>query len=243
MANVNRGPTQTVTSANRWGRETEGQMHTSVTNAEEPTVDVKLCLVFPREALSVPVMRHMLGDALRGLGADDDELAELLLAVTEACTNVVRHGGPGRRYEVVASLGRRGCRIEVQNTWQGFAVRRLPGLRRRTWPATSAAARNRRRSGRPVTSIGRSLLGAARAGHEPEAGPETIRDEDIAALPESGRGFDIMRACVDDVTMSSGPEHRTVVSLQKRLAWRPGAPFAQVSAAAEAPASEFADAG
>jgi serine/threonine-protein kinase RsbW len=205
-------------------------MHTSVKHAEEPAVDVKLCLVFPREALSVPVMRHMLGDALRGLGADDDELAELLLAVTEACTNVVRYGGPGRRYEVVASLGRRGCRIEVQNAWQGFAVRRLPGLRR-AWPTAPATARNRRRSARPVT-IGRS----------PRAGQETISDEDIAALPESGRGFDIMRACVDDVTMTSGPEHRTVVSLQKRLAWRPGAPFAEVSAAG-LPASELADAG
>jgi serine/threonine-protein kinase RsbW len=210
-------------------------MHTSVTSAEEPTVDVKLSLVFPREALSVPVMRHMLGDALRGLGADDDGLAELLLAVTEACTNVVRHGGPGRRYEVVASVGRRGCRIQVQNTWQGFAVRRLPSLRRRSWPATQATAGNRRRT-RPAT-IGRSLLGAARAGDGSGAGAETVSDEDIAALPESGRGIDIMRACVDDVTMSSGPEHRTVVSLQKRLAWRPGAPFAQM------PADELADVG
>ena len=241
MANVNRRPTQTVTQREPSGRETGGQMHTSVTHAEEPTVDVKLCLVFPREALSVPVMRHMLGDALRGLGADDDGLAELLLAVTEACTNVVRHGGPGRRYEVVASLGRRGCRIEVQNAWQGFAVRRLPGLRRRTWPAASAAARSRRRGGRPGT-IGRSLLGVARAGHGPGTGPETFNEEDIASLPESGRGFDIMRACVDDVTMTSGPEHRTVVSLQKRLAWRPGGPFAEV-AAAEMPTGQFADAG
>jgi serine/threonine-protein kinase RsbW len=214
-------------------------MHTSVTSAEEPTVDVKLSLVFPREALSVPVMRHMLGDALRGLGADDDGLAELLLAVTEACTNVVRHGGPGRRYEVVASLGRRGCRIEVQNSWQGFALRRLPGLRRRPWPAAAATQRNRRRTGRPAT-LGRSLLGASRAGHGPAAGARTsaaIRDEDIAALPESGRGIDIMRACVDDVTMRSDPEHRTVVSLRKRLAWRPGAPFAEM------PEDEFADVG
>jgi serine/threonine-protein kinase RsbW len=216
-------------------------MHTSVRYAEEPTVDVKLCLVFPREAISVPVMRHMLGDALRGLGADDDGLAELLLAVTEACTNVVRHGGPGRRYEVVASLGRRGCRIEVQNAWHGFAGRRLPGLRGRAWPTTPAAARNRRRGKRP-TAIGRSLLGVARAGDEPGTGPEMIRDEDIAGLPESGRGLDIMRACVDDVTMSSGPEHRTVVSLQKRLAWRAGGPFAEV-VAAEMPAGELADAG
>src|SRR5690348_14385799 len=180
-------------------------MHTSVRSAEEPAVDVKLCMVFPREALSVPVMRHMLGDALRGLGAEDDGLADLLLAVTEACTNVVRHGGPGRRYEVVASLGRRGCRIEVQNGGPGFSVRRLPGLRRRARPA--AAVRPRRLGGvRPVT-LGRSLLGAARVGHEPVAGPDAARDEEIAALPESGRGIDIMRACVDDVSMRSGPEH------------------------------------
>jgi len=197
-----------------------------VSSAKEPGVDVKLCLVFPREALSVPVMRHMLGDALRGLGADDDGLADLLLAVTEACTNVVRHGGPGRRYEVVASLGRRGCRIEVQNTWQGFAGGRIPGLRRRPWPGAAAEPRARRRGVRPAT-FGRSLLGAGRTDSGPAAPDWQAVDElDIAALPESGRGIDIMRACVDNVSMTSGPEHRTVVSLQKRLAWRPGAPFA-----------------
>ncbi len=217
-------------------------MHTSVSSAGEPSVDVKLCLVFPREALSVPVMRHMLGDALRGLGADDDGLAELLLAVTEACTNVVRHGGPGRRYEVVASLGRRGCRIEVQNTWPGFAGGRLPGLRRRPWPGSVSAVRPRRRGGRPAT-LGRSLLGAGRAGTAAHAGEAAVSDEDIAALPESGRGIDIMRACVDDVSMTTnGPEHRTVVSLQKRLAWRPGAPFAHAPDG-EIEDGELADAG
>lgn len=217
-------------------------MQTLVSSTEEPNVDVKLCLVFPREALSVPVMRHMLGDALRGLGADDDGLAELLLAVTEACTNVVRHGGPGRRYEVVASLGRRGCRIEVQNTWPGFAGRRIPGLRR-PWPAGAASARPRRRGGRPAT-LGRSLLGSGRAGSAAgaHAAAAAAREDDIAALPESGRGIDIMRACVDDVSMTSGPEHRTVVSLQKRLAWRPGAPFAD-ALDDELEDGELADAG
>lgn len=207
-------------------------------------MDVKLCLVFPREALSVPVMRHMLGDALRGLGADDDGLAELLLAVTEACTNVVRHGGPGRRYEVVASLGRRGCRIEVQNTWAGFAGGRIPGLRRRPWPGAVPAPRARRRGVRPAT-LGRSLLGAGRTGPGPaaQAGDAAKEAEDIAALPESGRGFEIMRACVDDVSMTSGPERRTVVSLQKRLAWRPGAPFADAADEDELEDGELADAG
>ena len=68
-------------------------MRTRVRHAEEAAVDVRFCLVFPREALSVPVMRHVLGDTLRDLGADDEGVADLLLAVTEACTNVVQHGG------------------------------------------------------------------------------------------------------------------------------------------------------
>jgi hypothetical protein len=42
--------------------------------------------------------------------------------------------------------------------------------------------------------------------------------------------------------MTSGPEHRTVVSLSKRLAWRPGAPFAD-SLDHELEDGELADAG
>ena len=47
----------------------------------------------------------------------------------------------------------------------------------------------------------------------------------IALLPESGRGLAIMRACVDDVTLSSGPGMGTVVCLEKRMAWRDDAPL------------------
>jgi hypothetical protein len=104
--------------------------------------------------------------------------------------------------------------------------------------------RPRRRGARNAT-FGRSLLGAGRAGASPaaQAGEASLTEEDIAALPESGRGIDIMRACVDDVSMTtSGPEHRTVVSLQKRLAWRPGAPFV-AAADDEFDDGELADAG
>ena len=80
-------------------------MRTRVIRAEEATVDVKFCLMFPRESLSVPVMRRVLGDTLNRLGVDEDCIGDLLLAVTEACTNVLQHGGPSHRYEVVASIG------------------------------------------------------------------------------------------------------------------------------------------
>jgi serine/threonine-protein kinase RsbW len=204
-------------------------------------VDVKLCLVFPREAVSVPVMRHMLGDALRALGADDQALGDLLLAVTEACTNVVRHGGPGRRYEVVARAGRGGCRVEVLDTGRGPHQGRLAGvrLRRPGWPPPPAP-QVRAGGGRPA--LRRPLLRPARPFSTrpglPEAAPAS--DQEIAALPESGRGLEIMRACVDDVTLRSRPEHGTVVTLRKRIAWRPGGPFADDDAGQ---LGELADAG
>jgi serine/threonine-protein kinase RsbW len=187
--------------------------------AEEPAVDVKFCLVFPREALSVPVMRHVLGDTLRDLGADDDGVADLLLAVTEACSNVVRHGGPGQRYEVLASVGRGGCLVQVVNSGRRSGAGWLHGTRQRrgVLPSGPTASRIRRRVSRPA---------ALRRSRHP-AGP-AVSDETIAALPESGRGLAIMQACVDDVTLSRGPESATVVSLQKRISWRNDGPLARL---------------
>jgi len=191
-------------------------MHSRVTCADEPTVSVKFCLVFPHEALSVPVMRHVLGDTLRGLGADEDGVAELLLAVTEACTNVLKHGGPGRSYEIVASVGRGGCLVQVLNTGRELRPGDIPWVRWPVWLVPSGI-RVGRRTVRP--------LSPARARRRHERGD---RDEVIAMLPESGRGLAIMKACVDDVTLSSAPEQGTVVSLQKRIAWRNDAPLAQL---------------
>jgi len=182
--------------------------------AEEPTVDVKFCLVFPREALSVPVMRRVLGDTLRRLGAaDEDGIADLLLAVTEACTNVIRHGrgGPGSRYEVVASIGEGGCLVQVLN-----------GRRRFESPVMPRARRPARRSTR---YLGASHRWAVRSGLRRKArGSLATGNQELATLPESGRGLAIMRACVDDVTLSGGPGRATVVSLQKRMELRLAAP-------------------
>jgi serine/threonine-protein kinase RsbW len=198
-------------------------MRTRVESGER-AVDVEFCLVFPREALSVPVMRHVLGETLSKLGVDESSISDLLLAVTEACTNVIRHSGPGRRYEIVAHVGSKRCLLEVLDTGRGFdlpsvarrsAIRRPVGpvarLRRHpspTGPSPVSALRSRlRRSGR---------LSASRA---------------IADLPESGRGLAIMQACVDDVTLTTGPGQGTVVSLQKRIEWRSDAPLQLLPAA------------
>ena len=153
-------------------------MRTRVTAAGEPTVDVRFCLVFPRETISVPVMRRVLGDTLDKLGVDEECVADLLLAVTEACTNVLRHSGPGRRYEVVASVGRNRCVLEVVDNGRGFDPASLPAHRAvRSGPV--ARFRRRRRgtsaaqwpSSRAVRAVGHAhRLSRVRRGG-PSSGP------------------------------------------------------------------------
>jgi serine/threonine-protein kinase RsbW len=208
-------------------------MRSRVFHSGEPAADVEFCLVFPRESLSVPVMRRVLGDTLIRLGIDDACVNDLLLAVTEACTNVLRHAGPGRRYELVAHVGTKRCLLEVLDSGRGFdaaAVSRRPGIRYSVRPV----ARLRRHHTAPASTAPgspttlRSRLARSR---------RLARERAIADLPESGRGLAIMKACVDDVTMRSKPGQGTVVALQKRIEWRSDAPLAL------RPASQLRDAG
>ena len=85
--------------------------------------DVKFGLMFRCEALSVPVMRRVLGDTLRGLGVDEESVYDILLAATEACTNVLVHSGREvRGYAVVTSLGVVGCQVEVADEGIGAVL-------------------------------------------------------------------------------------------------------------------------
>jgi anti-sigma regulatory factor (Ser/Thr protein kinase) len=53
------------------------------------TSDVRLTL--PAQPDSIPVVRHVLGAYAEALALPADVIADVRLAVTEACTNVVRH--------------------------------------------------------------------------------------------------------------------------------------------------------
>ena len=95
---------------------------------------------------------------------------DILLAATEACTNVVLHAGRSApAYTVAATVDNAACRGEVADSGLGWAPRRR--------------------------------------GREPET------------LAESGRGFEIMQACVDAVTLRSTPGQGTHVVLDKRISW------------------------
>ena len=164
--------------------------------------DVKFCLVFRCEAVSVPVMRRVLGDTLRGLGVDEESVYDILLATTEACTNVLMHGGRRvRGYTVVTSLGAVRCQVEVAGEGTG------PMLQE---------------TGRAGAAVPAGADGAS-GGASGQAG--------IAQLAESGRGLAVMRACVDSVTLDSSPERGTVVTMSKHIRWSRDAPLRQFRAA------------
>ena len=199
-------------------------MRTRVTAAGEPTVDVRFCLVFPRETISVPVVRRVLGDTLYKLGVDEGCVADLLLAVTEACTNVLRHSGPGRRYEVVATVGRNRCVVDVVDTGRGFDP---ASLQPNHAPARSVLPFRRRRAAAPPQWPYPRPSGPSVIRHRLSRSRNRAERRALAQLPESGRGLAIMRACVDDVTLRSRPGRETVVSLHKRIELRSDAPLAR----------------
>ena len=213
-------------------------MHTRVRTGAGPATDVRFCLVFPREAISVPVVRHVLGDTLTKLGVRDESISDLLLAVTEACTNVLRHSGPGRGYEVVAAVGKNHCVLQVVDNGRGFDPAWLPA-RRAAMRSVSRFRRHRTASGLPRAysapppggPVSPSVPAMPTALRSPLSRVRrSASQRAVAQLPESGRGLAIMRAFVDDVTLHSRPGRGTVVSLAKRIELRSDAPLAHPDA-------------
>jgi serine/threonine-protein kinase RsbW len=79
-------------------------------------MEIQMALHLPRDAVSVPVGRQVLDSCLETLGVAADTRADIALALSEACSNVVQHAGPGEEYEVRVSARDRRCTIEVVNT-------------------------------------------------------------------------------------------------------------------------------
>jgi anti-sigma regulatory factor (Ser/Thr protein kinase) len=190
-------------------------------------------------------MRRVLGDILRTLGIDGDSVSDILLAATEACSNVLRHGGPrATGYAVMVTIGAARCDVEIAEDWGGPAARSDGDGRRRV---TGPGGRRLPRPSRQLMSGGggrfeRHAEHRPRRAGSPAGGPATGRNEtrrraggpdtrDITQLPESGRGLDVMRACVDDVTLRSRPGQGTVVIMRKRIDWASDAPLARMRAA------------
>ena len=84
-------------------------------------MNIVFSLNLPRDEASVPVVRHICRDALLGLGIGKHCVAEIEIALSEACTNVLKHvEGTEESYEVQVEVDESNCQIKVIDTGHGF---------------------------------------------------------------------------------------------------------------------------
>ena len=90
---------------------------------QTPRTDVKLTL--PARPENVAVVRHVLGAFAESMRLPDELIEDLRLAVTEACTNVVRHaypeGNPGA-VEISIEPREERVKIVVADTGRGIGA-------------------------------------------------------------------------------------------------------------------------
>lgn len=77
-----------------------------------------LCL--PRDSSTLSVVRHITASALGELGVVSEEIGDVVLALTEAAANVVKHSGADDQYEVHLVIENNTCEIRVIDSGRGF---------------------------------------------------------------------------------------------------------------------------
>lgn len=82
-------------------------------------MQISLRLSFPRDARSVPLLRTIVKDLLDNVGAPLEASSDIELALSEACSNAVRHAHGSAAYSVSMAMDGDGCEVEVSDhgTW------------------------------------------------------------------------------------------------------------------------------
>ncbi|EFC82100.1 ATP-binding protein [Parafrankia sp. EUN1f] len=171
-------------------------------------MEIKLGLSLPRDEISIPIVRRICAQALTVLGVSPDCTADVELALTEACANVLAHATADDDYEVRVGVDNGLAVIEVVDHGGGFDVAKaLEG--------GGAASPN----------------GDGPAGSDGD-GDGSVGDGDgpTEHLSEGGRGILLMRALMDRVRFDAveGPHQGTRVHLEKVLTWNDRSPGAQL---------------
>jgi serine/threonine-protein kinase RsbW len=83
-------------------------------------MELALALTLPRDEQTVPVARHIVRNAMAQVGVDEACVYAIELALSEACTNVLLHSGPGDQYVVRLDLDDRLGLIRVIDVGRGF---------------------------------------------------------------------------------------------------------------------------
>jgi serine/threonine-protein kinase RsbW len=81
-------------------------------------------LNLPREVGSLPAVRRLLRCALAVLHVDRQSGADLEIALTEACANVITHAAGADKFEVRLDVAEDHCAIDVLDNGTGFDASR-----------------------------------------------------------------------------------------------------------------------
>ncbi len=77
-------------------------------------------LDLPRDTLTIPLARHLARNAMREVGVHEECVSDVEVALTEACTNVLDHSGPGDAYKVEFTIEGHVCSIRIIDVGEGF---------------------------------------------------------------------------------------------------------------------------
>lgn len=81
---------------------------------------VRVWLDLPRDARWVASVRDVAASLLQTAGTPDADVADVQLALTEACANVVRHAVGTDSYTVGLAIDAAGCEVEIVDHGPGF---------------------------------------------------------------------------------------------------------------------------
>jgi serine/threonine-protein kinase RsbW len=81
---------------------------------------LSLVLCLPRDAETVRLTRKVLDASLAALGVGEFVRGDIILALGEACANVIEHADSSDEYEVRVQLTNSLCVVEVVDTGRGF---------------------------------------------------------------------------------------------------------------------------
>jgi len=136
-------------------------------------VRVSLMLCLPRDSSTLSVVRHIAASALEELGVETEEIDDVMLALTEAAANVVKHSGADDRYEVHVVIEDVTCEIRVIDSGRGFDADAL----------TVSMADPSEEQGRGMALMA-ALVDSVRFESRPEAGTVVHLVKDLTLRPD-----------------------------------------------------------
>jgi serine/threonine-protein kinase RsbW len=83
-------------------------------------MELSLALTLPRDKQTVPVARHIVRNAMEQVGVEETCVDDVELALSEACTNVLLHSGPGDQFVVRLDLEDRLGVLRIIDVGHGF---------------------------------------------------------------------------------------------------------------------------